>query len=137
MIRAIACALLLILAPATALASSADKSGAGSRTQRAPAASAKKLIKQLKGGSKLSCDELRKILRYVGYALDRQSGSHEQWVRNGTAFTVACHGKDTKDYQRKNLLEVVEGLEASGELPKEDGKRRDSESEDEALDEAG
>ena len=71
-------------------------------------AAAKKLREKLLGGSRLSCQEVRKILQDLGYALARQKGSHEQWVCQGRTFTLACHGKDAPHYILDALRKLVE-----------------------------
>jgi len=75
-------------------------------------ASPEKLIQRLMQGSRLSCYEVRKILAFLGYFLKRQKGSHEQWVKEGRTFTLACHGKEAPHYildALKKLLEVKNG----------------------------
>jgi predicted RNA binding protein YcfA (HicA-like mRNA interferase family) len=65
-----------------------------------------KLRTKLQQGSKLSCQEVRRLLKDLGYRLARQKGSHEQWVYRGSTFTLACHGKDCPQY----LLEEIKKL---------------------------
>jgi len=71
-------------------------------------AAAKKLQEKLLRGSRLSCQEVRKILQHLGYGLARQKGSHEQWVSQGRTFTLACHGKDAPHYILDALRKLVE-----------------------------
>ena len=67
-----------------------------------------KLRERLKDGSSLSSVEIRKILESLGYRLVRQKGSHEQWVKDGQTFTLACHGKEAPHYIRDALRKLVE-----------------------------
>lgn len=67
-----------------------------------------KLKEKLRRGSRLSCQEVRKLLREIGYELARQRGSHEQWVRDGRTFTLACHGKDAPHYILDALRKLLE-----------------------------
>ena len=69
-------------------------------------ATAQKLREKLLRGSRLSAQEVRKILQNLGYVLARQKGSHEQWVFHGRTFTLACHGKDVPHY----ILDVLKKL---------------------------
>jgi predicted RNA binding protein YcfA (HicA-like mRNA interferase family) len=67
-----------------------------------------KLREKLRRGSRLSCQEVRKLLSELGYQLARQKGSHEQWVRQGRTFTLASHGKDAPHYVLDALRKLVE-----------------------------
>lgn len=69
---------------------------------------AEKLKRRLLQGSQLSTLEVRKILEYLGYEMKRQKGSHEQWVKAGRTFTVACQGKDAPHYILDALRKLVE-----------------------------
>lgn len=63
-----------------------------------------------RGKMKIGCNDVRNILHYVGFTLDRQNSSHEQWSRENTrSFTVACH-RDEADYGLlKDLHRVLMG----------------------------
>jgi len=67
-----------------------------------------KLKTKLLQGSRLSCQEVRKLLENFGYAMKRQKGSHEQWVKDGRTFTLACHGKDAPYYILDALKKIAE-----------------------------
>ena len=67
-----------------------------------------KLKEKLRRGGRLSCQEVRKLLRELGFALARQKGSHEQWIRAGRTFTLACHGKDAPHYILDALRRLLE-----------------------------
>ncbi len=71
-------------------------------------AGAEKLKKKLQQGSRLSCQEVRKILESLGFVMRRQKGSHEQWVKAGRTFTLACHGKEAPHYILDVLIKLVE-----------------------------
>jgi predicted RNA binding protein YcfA (HicA-like mRNA interferase family) len=71
-------------------------------------AAAEKLKEKLLRGSRLSCQEVRKILQDLGYSLARQKGSHEQGVAHGRTFTLACHGKDAPHYILDALRKLLE-----------------------------
>ena len=68
----------------------------------------KKLKSKLLRGSRLSCQEVRLLLKGLGYQMARQKGSHEQWVKEGRTFTLAVHGKDVPFYILDALRELVE-----------------------------
>jgi len=67
-----------------------------------------KLKRKLQQGSRLSCAEVRSLLRHLGYELARQKGSHEQWVRGGRTFTLGCHGKEAPFYILDALRKLLE-----------------------------
>lgn len=67
-----------------------------------------KLKRKLNQGSRLSCNEVRALLKQLGYVLVRQKGSHEQWVKVGRTFTLACHGKDAPFYALDALRALLE-----------------------------
>ena len=67
-----------------------------------------KLKTKLLRGSRLSCPEVRTLLKALGYKLARQRGSHEQWVRQGRTFTLAAHGKDAPHYIMDALRALIE-----------------------------
>jgi len=67
-----------------------------------------KLKEKLRRDGRLSCQEVRKLLRDLGYELARQKGSHEQWVRQGRTFTLVCHGKDAPHYILDALQKLME-----------------------------
>jgi predicted RNA binding protein YcfA (HicA-like mRNA interferase family) len=71
-------------------------------------AGTEKLEEKLRQGSRLSCQEVKRILEHLGYELKRQKGSHEQWVKSGRTFTLACHGKDAPYYILGALRKLVE-----------------------------
>ena len=48
------------------------------------------------------------ILRELGYELARQRGSHEQWLKDGRTFTLACHGKEAPHYILDALRKLLE-----------------------------
>lgn len=68
----------------------------------------KKLKEKLRRGSKLSCQEVRRILGEMGYSLARQKGSHEQWIKQGRTFTLACHKKEAPYYILDALKKILE-----------------------------
>lgn len=68
----------------------------------------KKLIAKLKQNSRLNAQEVRTILSYLGYNLQRQKGSHEQWLNEGKTFTLAAHGKETPFYILDALKKIIE-----------------------------
>ena len=68
----------------------------------------RKIILRLKQGSRLSAQETRTILNYLGYNFQRQKGSHEQWVNGGRIFTLACHGKEIPFYILDTLKKMIE-----------------------------
>ena len=60
-----------------------------------------KLLKKLINGA-IDAKELRTLITKFGWVLDRQNGSHEQWLGpNKERMTIATHGKDLKLYQVK------------------------------------
>lgn len=67
-----------------------------------------KLIQKLFRGTRLSYQEVRKILKNLGYRLARQKGSHEQWVKEGRTFTLASHSKEVPFYILDALKKVIE-----------------------------
>lgn len=58
----------------------------------------------------VSFRDFERLLRAFGFALDRTTGSHRQYVhpRIPRAFPVQPDGKDAKRYQLRELLELVE-----------------------------
>jgi len=71
-----------------------------------------KLKTRLAQGTRLTCAEVRILLRFLGYSLAQQRGSHEQWVRKGRTFALAAHGKDAPHYildDLRNLMEADHG----------------------------
>jgi len=71
-------------------------------------ANAKKLKGKLRQGSRLSCQEVRILLKDLGYVLARQKGSHEQWVKEGRTFTLAAHSKEAPFYLMDALIRLME-----------------------------
>lgn len=72
-----------------------------------------KLIEKLKRGS-ISADELRTLMKKMGWILGGQKGSHEQWLHPEKSypdghFTLATHGKDLKPYQINDAKKKVLG----------------------------
>lgn len=66
-----------------------------------------KLISKLTNGT-ISASELRTLMKHLGWALDGQKGSHEQWYGpNGERMTLATHSKDLKPYQVKEAQTKV------------------------------
>ena len=66
-----------------------------------------KLIEALQTGS-ISTKGLRTLLGRLGWVLDRQTGSHEQWVGpQRQRMTIATHSKDLKPYQIKEAREKL------------------------------
>lgn len=60
-----------------------------------------KLLAKLKAGS-ISARELRTLLGQLEWVIDRQVGSHEQWVGpNQQRLTLATHTKELMRYQIK------------------------------------
>ena len=68
----------------------------------------KKLEAKLLRGSRLSCQEVRTLLKKLGYELARQKGSHEQWVKEGRSFTLASHEKEAPFYILDALQKLME-----------------------------
>ena len=68
-----------------------------------------KLELRLIQGSRLDCNEVRRLLKHLGYELARQKGSHEQWIRRGRTFTLSAHGKDAPHYILDALRKLLEG----------------------------
>jgi len=67
----------------------------------------KKLKQKLHRGSRLSCPEVEKLLKELGYTLVRQKGSHEQWVCQGRTFTLTRHQKEVPFYILDALIKLV------------------------------
>lgn len=66
-----------------------------------------KLLEKLQNGS-INAKEARRLLNKLGWILDRQVGSHEQWVGPGQErLTLATHTKELKPYQIKEILKKV------------------------------
>ena len=64
-----------------------------------------KLIAKLQNGT-IKADELRVLLKRLGYSLANTKGSHEQWVNLDASyprshFTLATHSQELKPYQVK------------------------------------
>lgn len=74
-----------------------------------------KLKRRLLQGSRLSCQEVRKILEDLGYLIKRQKGSLEQWVKAGRTFTLACHGNDAPHYVLNAIKELLEKPDVKSE----------------------
>ncbi len=66
------------------------------------------LLEKLASGARLDARQLRSVLRQLGYQMARRRGSHEQWVRSGRTFTVACHGKEVPWYLLDALRKIAE-----------------------------
>ena len=73
------------------------------------------LLGKLTARGRLNAQEVRQVLRQLGYRLARRRGSHEQWVKSGRTFTVACHGKDVPWY----LLDALRNI--AGENHEKEG----------------
>ena len=71
---------------------------------------AKLLERLLQGQSSLTFRDLERLLRSLGFELDRTTGSHRQYVhpKIPRPFPVQPDGKDAKRYQIRELLELVE-----------------------------
>lgn len=70
-----------------------------------------KLIEKLKR-LKISADDLRTLLKKLGWVLDDTEGSHEQWYHPSrphpnNRFTLSTHGKDVKMYQLREAREKL------------------------------
>lgn len=70
-----------------------------------------KLIQKLRSGV-ISAKELKTLMKKLGWTLDRQAGSHEQWVNRKRDYpknriTIATHTKDLKQYQIKEAMEKI------------------------------
>ena len=74
-------------------------------------ATLKKLKAKLLRGSRLNCQEVRTLLKELGYELARQKGSHEQWVKEGRTFTLAAHDKEAPIYILDALKTLLEERE--------------------------
>jgi predicted RNA binding protein YcfA (HicA-like mRNA interferase family) len=70
---------------------------------------AKLLERLLLGQRSLSFRDLERMLRALGFDLDRTTGSHRQYVhpKIPRPFPVPPDGKDAKRYQIRELLELV------------------------------
>lgn len=73
-----------------------------------------KLIGKLHNNT-ITADELRTLLRKLGWELDSTVGSHEQWRHSkkeypNNRFTLATHSKELKRYQMKEARAKM-GLE--------------------------
>ena len=68
------------------------------------------LERLLHGQRSLSFRDLERLLRALGFELDRTTGSHRQYVHSKVPrpFPVQPDGKDAKRYQIRELLELVE-----------------------------
>ena len=67
-----------------------------------------KLLEKLGHGS-INSAELRNLLKRLGWTLDRQRGSHEQWIGpKGQRMTLATHSKDLKPYQIREAQEKLQ-----------------------------
>ena len=73
-------------------------------------ATLKKLKAKLLRGSRLSCQEVRSLLKELGYEHARQKGSHEQWVKEGRTFTLAAHTKEAPFYLLDALRKLMEDI---------------------------
>ncbi|MDI1296962.1 MAG: type II toxin-antitoxin system HicA family toxin [bacterium] len=71
---------------------------------------AKILERLLQGNRSLAFRDFERLLRALGFELDRTTGSHRQYVHNKVPrpFPVQPDGKDAKRYQIRELLELVE-----------------------------
>ncbi|HLB59383.1 MAG TPA: type II toxin-antitoxin system HicA family toxin [Bdellovibrionota bacterium] len=67
-----------------------------------------KLIRKLFQGTRLRYQEVKKILKHLGYRLARQKGSHEQWVKEGRTFTLVSSSKESPFYILDALKKVIE-----------------------------
>jgi predicted RNA binding protein YcfA (HicA-like mRNA interferase family) len=70
-----------------------------------------KLLERLSQGQRsLSFRDLERLLKALGFTLDRTNGSHRQYVhpRVPRPFPVQPDGNDAKRYQIRELLELVE-----------------------------
>ena len=57
----------------------------------------------------ISAKDLRTLLQRLGWSLDRQKGSHEQWLGpDSQRMTLATHSKDLKPYQIKEAQEKLQ-----------------------------
>lgn len=75
----------------------------------------RKLKTKLQQGARLSCQEVRSLLKALGYALERQKGSHEQWVKEGRTFTLAAHEKEAPFYILDALKSLLEESDEENE----------------------
>ena len=73
-----------------------------------------KLRGKLLQGTRLTYRDVRAVLKYLGYKLARQKGSHEQWVKAGKTFTLACHSKEVPFYILDTIKKMVKEHEKSG-----------------------
>ena len=66
-----------------------------------------KLLAKLKNGT-IDANELRTLLSKLGWVLDRQSGSHEQWIGpKEQRLTLAAQGKELRRYLIKETQEKI------------------------------
>ena len=70
----------------------------------------KLLERLLQGQRSLTFRDMERLLRSLGFELDRTTGSHRQYVhpKIPRPFPVQPDGKDAKRYQLRELLELVE-----------------------------
>jgi predicted RNA binding protein YcfA (HicA-like mRNA interferase family) len=66
-------------------------------------------------GGPMRFDELERLLRALGFDLDRVSGSHYIYVHreSGAAISLQPDGKAAKRYQLKQVRVMIEDLELS------------------------
>jgi predicted RNA binding protein YcfA (HicA-like mRNA interferase family) len=67
---------------------------------------------------KISANQLRTLLHYKGWYIDRISGSHEIWCREAKTFVLATHSKDLKPYQIREAQECLFGDEENDKKEK-------------------
>jgi len=58
----------------------------------------------------IEAEELRTLLGLHGWAVLRQTGSHQIWGKDGNIYNLSAHGKDLKPYQIKQA-KIALGLE--------------------------
>jgi len=73
-------------------------------------ASADKIINKMKRQPNgIRIDEADKVLSFIGYRLDRQKGSHRQYINSvGDVLTIAEHKPTIKSFYVKEILTRIE-----------------------------
>jgi predicted RNA binding protein YcfA (HicA-like mRNA interferase family) len=69
----------------------------------------RKLLEHLKNNPKgATFDDIRALLSQEGFQLDRVTGSHHIFKRQGVTFVVPVHGNRVKSVYAKRLIELIE-----------------------------
>ncbi len=70
-----------------------------------------KLVIKLQNGT-ISAGELRTLLKKMGWQMEENGSSHQQWwhptnIYPNNRFTLATHTKDLKPYQIKEIIKKL------------------------------